>query len=1015
MAHLNSNFRTHKSTFVFLLINFLFLLFGATTTSAKTINALTAQDLRIALGQESTSDPSKVAVPGDTIILTAGASYEGPFILPNLSNPNNLLITIQSSQLSLLPDGQRVKPSDYSYMPKVISPGLGAAALKTAPRASHYKILGIEFTFPDADNLTVDSVVVYNLILLGDPDYTSEADLPNDLTLDRCYVHGQPTRPSQRGIGLHTKETWITNSYISDIHWDQGEAQGISGYNGKGPYHIINNYVEASGQNIFFGGRPPNIQGVMADGVEVRRNYLYKPLSWHPSPTGYCSGSLWKIKSLFELKSAKNVIVDGNIMENNWGCEGYGAINLTVRNDSPGGQNKNSWATIQNVTISNNIIRHVNFGINILGLDDYGQPSVQGHGLIISNNLFEDISHTLGDNSSARWIRINSMNDVMLSHNTVFDAYGIVAISGQANGAQLSGFVMKDNIATRGGYGISGFVPVNNGPFSEGQSVIETYFVNPPLPPIDHNVIIGGNSSLYHPGYDTSNFWPQTMAEVGFLDYSSSNPNYRLATGTPYKNAASDGKDIGADIGAIEAATGYSAHNTAVPAAPTQLSVSLTAGNVTKLMWADNSNNETGFKIERKYLTGTSWALYTTIGPNISKLGISDSDASMYYYRIRATNDSPEGVKDSAPSNEAWCGCWDINNLGFNIKVNFQTETTITPAGYVADAGMVYADRGNGYSYGWDVANVVPRERNSPNSPDKRYDTLCHMQLYGDYRWEIAVPNGTYTVRIVAGDPDYNDGVYKINAEGTLMVNGTPTGTNHWIEGTQTVTVSDGRLTVTNAAGSTNNKIDFIEISAVSPPTPNFVNDTFTGASGTLLSAHTGETGAMWTKHSSYPGNSYISSANRMSGGGDSLYYASGVPATADYDVQADLVSMQQAASTTGVAGRVSTTGDSSYRVIFSVPSGKYHLQVVNAGVVTQLQEIGPWQWGGNFTDGSTHTIKLQMRGSSIKVFIDGVERMSATDSTVTAAGRVGIYTRSYSMTDTWGIHIDNFTATNAP
>jgi hypothetical protein len=80
--------------------------------------------------------------------------------------------------------------------------------------------------------------------------------------------------------------------------------------------------------------------------------------------------------------------------------------------------------------------------------------------------------------------------------------------------------------------------------------------------------------------------------------------------------------------------------------------------------------------------------------------------------------------------------------------------------------------------------------------------------------WEISVPNGTYTVHLVAGDAEYIDSIYKLNVEGVLTVNGTPTSTNHWIEGTQTVTVNDGKLTVSSASGFSNNKLCFIEITS---------------------------------------------------------------------------------------------------------------------------------------------------------------------------------------------------------
>src|SRR5260221_2512775 len=88
------------------------------------------------------------------------------------------------------------------------------------------------------------------------------------------------------------------------------------------------------------------------------------------------------------------------------------------------------------------------------------------------------------------------------------------------------------------------------------------------------------------------------------------------------------------------------------------------------------------------------------------------------------------------------------------------------------------------------------------------------MQKGGGCSWEIALANGTYSVRIVAGDQTAIDSVYNITAEGVTVVSGTPDAATHWFDGTQNITVSDGRLTITNAAGATNNKIDFIDITS---------------------------------------------------------------------------------------------------------------------------------------------------------------------------------------------------------
>jgi glucose/arabinose dehydrogenase len=156
----------------------------------------------------------------------------------------------------------------------------------------------------------------------------------------------------------------------------------------------------------------------------------------------------------------------------------------------------------------------------------------------------------------------------------------------------------------------------------------------------------------------------------------------------------------------------------------------------------------------------------------------------------------------------------------FKVKVNFQPGSSQGFAGYVRDLGLVYGNRGNGFTYGWNASNSTTRNRNARNSPDERYDTLIHMQRPANpnARWEIAVPNGTYNVRLVAGDPLFVDSIYRIRSEGVLAINATPTSARRWIDRTVQVTVTDGRLSVANATGARNNKLAFLEITQVPPP-----------------------------------------------------------------------------------------------------------------------------------------------------------------------------------------------------
>ncbi len=155
----------------------------------------------------------------------------------------------------------------------------------------------------------------------------------------------------------------------------------------------------------------------------------------------------------------------------------------------------------------------------------------------------------------------------------------------------------------------------------------------------------------------------------------------------------------------------------------------------------------------------------------------------------------------------------------FSAKINFQLASAALPAGFRADSGAVFGDRGDGYSYGWETnlaaGNVI--KRGAGRSQDLRYDTLCQMQADGNHTWEIAVPNGPYSVLLAAGDPAYTNGVYRIAAENLPLLDGIPSSSNCWVEGLGTVVVTDGRLTVSSGVGASSNRLAYLEISALEP------------------------------------------------------------------------------------------------------------------------------------------------------------------------------------------------------
>ena len=147
------------------------------------------------------------------------------------------------------------------------------------------------------------------------------------------------------------------------------------------------------------------------------------------------------------------------------------------------------------------------------------------------------------------------------------------------------------------------------------------------------------------------------------------------------------------------------------------------------------------------------------------------------------------------------------------IQINFQ-KTSATLNGYLIDNGSVYADRGNGYSYGWN-ANLTANTRERNAIADKRFDTFMQLQSTANSSWSIALPNQWYKVSLVSGDPSYTDSYDKIEANGVVVIDFQPGTANKYGVGTAYVKVTNGVLVVKPSANATNAKLDFIHITPV--------------------------------------------------------------------------------------------------------------------------------------------------------------------------------------------------------
>jgi hypothetical protein len=476
------------------------------------------------------------AQPGDRITLPAGATYTGNFILPN--KPGNRWITVRSDNSLVLPaEGSRMTPQQAGKLPKMISPN-SRPAIAAAAGAHHWRLLGLEVS-------VIDTVVIsYNLVELGTGLETSLDQLPEQIIVDRCYIHAPDNVHAKRGIQFNGKSLAAIDSTIAGIHGAGQDTQAILGWNGPGPFKILNNHLEAAGENVMFGGAPALISGLVPGDIEIRRNHFFKPLSWRQGHSSY-AGRDWSVKNLFELKNAQRVLLEGNILENSWADEQGGpAIVLTVR-----GGTAMPWATVADVTIRNNIVRHVGAGFVLLKSDDSG-PSGVATRIAIVNNLFEDISTAHGGTG---WFLTNGLDNLIIDHNTIFQDSSIWTLTNE----RFVNNVFTNNIIARNAYGfhVSGLAEA-------GLFRVMPDFV------LKNNVIVGGSPEIY-PG----NFTPANFQEIGFVDYRNGDGgNYRLVSQSPYRGA-------GASIDAIEASIGGTADIRSQPASVLSEGVDFTCAN----------------------------------------------------------------------------------------------------------------------------------------------------------------------------------------------------------------------------------------------------------------------------------------------------------------------------------------------------------------------------------------------------------------------------------------------------
>ena len=468
---------------------------------------------------------------GDAILLAPGATYTGNYVMRDKGGFGGCpaWITIRTDG-SLPPAGQRVTPGSAASLAKIVTPSV-APALKTDPRASCYRVMGLEVLIP-----SWLGSYNYGLVWLGDGGWVVAGEkqvsldlVPTNIVLDRLYIHGQPGTNFTRCVALNSANSAIIDSWISDCHAKGFDSQAIAGWNGPGPYLIENNHLAAAGENIMFGGSDPAIYNLVPSDITIRRNHFYKNPSWK---------GVWTVKNLFELKSARRTLVEGNVFENNW-ADAQSGMAIVIKSANDGGTAP--WQGTTDLTFRYNIVRNSPHGLNIAASPDveYSGPVVPVARVRAEHNLFENIGTYLGTEGRRLMILMNGLADVAIEHNTMLlNTPGLTLLTDVNPLRGARNIVLNDNITTNN-YDYALF----QGSQQAGAASL-TAFAGSAWA-FNRNVITGVDPQ-FAPWHPQASWYPANAAAVGFVNASGG--DYRLSASSPYKGRGAGGTDPGADI-----------------------------------------------------------------------------------------------------------------------------------------------------------------------------------------------------------------------------------------------------------------------------------------------------------------------------------------------------------------------------------------------------------------------------------------------------------------------------------
>jgi hypothetical protein len=479
----------------------------APAPTGRTIDVAVGGDLQAALD---------AAQPGDVVVLPAGATYVGNFVLrPKAGMTAGQWITVRTAG-QLPAEGTRVGPADAAQMPKLLTPNFGAA-VQTAAHAQGWRLTGLEIGL--APSTTSATALV--LFGSGGADQNTLAQVPSRLVLDRSYVHAPPAGDVRRCIALNSASTAVIDSHVSECHSHNGDSQAIVGWNGPGPFKIANNRLEGAHEVIVLGGADPSVPGLVPGDVEIRRNHVTRPLSWK---------GVWGVKNLVEFKAGQRVLLEANVFENSWADgQSYAFMFWSANADGHA-----LWSITQDVTFRYNVVRNVADGFNLA--DRYNASLPRARRITIAHNVLTGLGAQGGGGRLV--LVLGQLEGVTVANNTGFGGASDVLFG--TTDQPIPSFVFRDNVT-------GGHSTLQSG---MGNGVLAMQALQIPATSVRGNVFAAGKGPGAVPA---GNAYAPSQSAVGFVDLAGG--NLALSAASPFRTSSTGGSTPGADVAMVRQLT----------------------------------------------------------------------------------------------------------------------------------------------------------------------------------------------------------------------------------------------------------------------------------------------------------------------------------------------------------------------------------------------------------------------------------------------------------------------------